>query len=1564
MKGFKYMKIRTNRIISLLTALCLLIAVVPVVTGLTVRADDPELSTMCETVIDRDGKDTDFGASSSSLRINTRIKFSEARDFSDFDTIKLDIYIENYTALKNFLSESQQFLLCFGSQKIDSLEKQKRFTADISSQIKKTGWNGITVKISDFTGNGTWSSIWRINLAFSDESIANLSSDLKETDIRYMNICDVFSAPSITDSGALIFGGFVSNTIGENASSLVADTKYRFGATVSADISGYDIIKADLFIPDHTAYTAFLNGKELAITFSSQEGSAVATIPDVYYPISSAPNWYTVLFATSGMTVSGSFDPKKVTGVKLGFEGESGSVVGDAFENQFGFTNLRGFSYDMSASDNTIGEKTADIGTKKAAVVLGHNYNSIKLSANGSFGAIKDAEYIEFDLYISNAANIRSAFSTDDSLSLQFTKQGTSLVFKDIEKQIDFDGKNHIVLPVSSAQNNGFDKNSSFEGISIDAFVADPTAQNPAAGEFIIAGNLIATKYANNSLKFDKIADITDKIDASLGETFGDSSCVKNISATDISGVKYVEFDIYVQNFSSLKAQMAAMGITDAKLSLSSSSGSVGYGVFGDIAGDGWNHLAIPYSRFAANESGTFSLSSVLSCSFSFVGETANPTGLIEGQKIVIRNVAATKVTDPTLPENAQAVISENGKFGIFGDTYGNVKKKSVITFDPPIDATVGSRLEFDFYIDDVDNFKKMISASSTPLYLALGTSTEKEEAVALYNISNKVTEHGWNHIELDAKNFTSASGDDTPDLSTVRFAYLTFLNNTSANQYAGLMYEFKNIIICSDPIDTPPAAPDYPLMISREGIGPKAWGDKYSWTRDRLCFDFRSDPLDISEYDYIGFDIFIRDYDAFKSAVSGKRINFVLASSDSKTTTRKLYDFEEQIKGSGWNHIVIPMESKWFRDSSFTESSVKWIMINFQDGGSEANPIGSTLVRIANLGVDFAEYSKLPPLPKYKLLISEKGSRATTWGDKYSWAIDRVYVNLTENPVDLTDVDQIEFDIYIADYDEFKSGVAGKRINFCLASSDKKTSTRIRFDFENQITKSGWNHIILDKGARWQVDSGFTYTAVKWVLVGFQDGGSEPNPMKNTVVKIANICGCYAPYRYNPELPDNVVAQLGKAEDGTDSRVNTVGNYFHYTLDKIYREKLSPVDFSQTPIIEFDIYVSDYEKFLAAENDPNDKQNSKLSLQVSSTPPALWGQYNSPRSYYSSELLLAPYIKHSGWNHISVGKSEFTVHNHGVDWSALTAYVVYYHNSSNLYPYKNANSDLLIKVANIVNTGIVAHIPKNPDSDPTPDKSAVYISSVEGLSDENGTWNIQSPILSTDYKTAGKESLLQKATYKNDPEDTAISYIFDTTADMSDLKTLKFDFLIDFPQILNKPNNNLEICLSNSRLNFDDCYRFKIDTSKLKQGWNSISLDLKTATKNGTPDLSAVKVVVLRFTKLDLSSESYEEIIYGIDNLRYISSTGNKTLKVAAEDEEFDDSFDFDDDFDDDLPELDEDEASKASGRVKHQRIIKRYKITDWLIGGIIMAAEALVVAAGVFLFILIYSKKKKKRV
>ena len=240
------MKIRIKRMICLLTALCLIIAAVPVVAGITARAADPELSAMCENLIDINGKDTDFGTSSSSLRINTRIVFDEARDFSAFDTIKFDVYVQSYTALKGFISDTQRLLLCFGSQKANNKEKTKRFTADISTKITKSGWNAVTVDISDFSGEGTWSSIWRINLAFSNEDIASLPNDLKNTAVKYKNICDVFSAPAVTDSGTVLFGGSEINTLGETSTSLLENTADRFAAQFeTADISDFDIIKVD-----------------------------------------------------------------------------------------------------------------------------------------------------------------------------------------------------------------------------------------------------------------------------------------------------------------------------------------------------------------------------------------------------------------------------------------------------------------------------------------------------------------------------------------------------------------------------------------------------------------------------------------------------------------------------------------------------------------------------------------------------------------------------------------------------------------------------------------------------------------------------------------------------------------------------------------------------------------------------------------------------------------------------------------------------------------------------------------------------------------------------------------------------------------------------------------------------------------------------------------------------------------------------------------------------------------------------------------------------------------------
>ena len=370
------------------------------------------------------------------------------------------------------------------------------------------------------------------------------------------------------------------------------------------------------------------------------------------------------------------------------------------------------------------------------------------------------------------------------------------------------------------------------------------------------------------------------------------------------------------------------------------------------------------------------------------------------------------------------------------------------------------------------------------------------------------------------------------------------------------------------------------------------------------------------------------------------------------------------------------------------------------------------------------------------------------------------------------------------------------------------------------------------------------------------------------------------------PTLPDNVVAQLGDPANGTDNRGNTVGAYYHYTGDRIYCSEIAPVDFSRAPAVGFDIYVSDYDKFLAADNDPTDGKDSKLNFVVSSTAPGLWGQYQKPYMYYSAGIDLQPYITHSGWNHVVVYKRDFKTLNQGVDWSGLTAYMVYYRNSSSIHPYKNANSDLYVKVANIVNIGFIADIPADGDKPKTPDTEAITISTADGIADEFGTWNTPNGTINTTYKAEGFSSFTITFDSQSDPSEIRFQYLFDDTADLSDIGFLKFDFFVDLPQLLKSEGNNAEILIANTRKARSDYYKWEMDFSGLQQGWNTLAFDINDAKAVGKPDLNLAKSIIFRFCDLNIDATYLPKIMIGMDYLRYISNSGKTRLTVNSESE------------------------------------------------------------------------------
>ena len=1472
--------------------ICICIAVMLCVSSLhmivSFAADEPQLSSKCESIIELDGMDTNFGEDTTTLRTNTRIKYSSNRDLSEMDAIELSVYVENYIAIRNALGKDQKIRLSFSSSSIKENLATSSAHAVISDQITEHGWNTVSLKKSDFVGTIDWKKIRYIYLSFADESL-DLAENIRNKPIKFKNVCDVVVIPEMTDGDVKIFEDSVINSLGDSEESMLSGVAERFSASFDAvDISEADVIKFDVFMTDKTAFDTLNGTNPLQFGLLSDNGKLfIDSVTDFI----SRPEkgWYTAQFSVNSFYSDGEFDLENVNGIEAFFTYTADAKLGNVYDQKLGIANVRGIILAAKEGTETFGvvvDDHTDMG--KVVNVIAKTFDGTAFYNNRNYKALSGADYIEFDYYVDNCEAFKEALKFDKEnnpidATLNFVlKQGTNtLTFKGLENQILANGWNHVIFDIDEGVNNGFDLSASYDQIGFEYDDVDGTLNNACCGSLVALQNYVTTKgLPEGEVKFDKVSDIADGKETDLGDTFADSTISEKFDAVDITGAAFVEFDVYVQNFTAFNSILAGTDVTDIKLRLASGTeideDSIIASILGQITKNGWNRVTTAYSKFAA-ENGTFDITGVKSWSLVYGGDDTVNTGALKGLKIAVKDIAASNVKDPEIPDNFRTIINEEGKEGIYGAKYNYLIDDSMVNLGTPVDATTGGQLEFDFYVEDYVAFKEMIEEADKPLYFALGTLEDKYKRRAIYKFTDQVTGEGWNHIVLKRLGYETGIGDDAPQFEHVYRTFLTFWDESDANPAAGQPFKYKNVCITpAEYEDVPePAAHDFVIT---DDIKTTTWGNQCVWIHDRM-FKMFDEPVSISGYDKIEFDIYIENYENYQKMieVASSPLYFLL---NTDTTTiynrRALYVIEDKITHQGWNHVVIKAKEQ-------------------TSGGGDAPMNFST--------------------------------------------------------------------------------VAGARLTFWTAA--------------------------------------------------------EANPCKDDIVRISNVVGSYAAHTKNPALPDNVLAQLGNEADGTHQAGNTVGDYFHYTQDRIYQQRLTPVDFSLAPVVEFDIYIDDYEMFLAAENDPADGRNSKLSFVISSTPVSLWDQYgNQSRMYYNGRVGLAQYITHEGWNHVKVGQADFKTINHGINWSAVTGFYVYYDGSSNFYPYKNANKNLYVKVANVVNTGVVANIPADPDKPSKPDKDAVYISTADGTADENGSWNSTIGDVQTKYKTEGTGAMMQGNDYTSEIDSAVMYYLFDDTADMSDMKTLKFDFFIDLPQYLNKPTNKVEVLVGNSRFARDDYYYWNMELD-MKQGWNEVSFDLKDAKKMGDPDLTEAKVIMLRFTELDLDPNEFEEIVYGLDNLRYISSTGNTTLRVEGWDEGLEpdepedpsdnnqetpnepDAENPDEQVEEQHEEVPQEQPqaqpgeqtqttpNKApqnivvgdpkvetqevvdtvvvesdpvenvqvvettvnkTGKTKINRIVQKYKVTDYLVVAIVLGIEAVVLAAGVVIFMLIYRRKLRK--
>lgn len=827
----------------------------------------------------------------------------------------------------------------------------------------------------------------------------------------------------------------------------------------------------------------------------------------------------------------------------------------------------------------------------------------------------------------------------------------------------------------------------------------------------------------------------------------------------------------------------------------------------------------------------------------------------------------------------------------------------------------------------------------------------------------------GWNHLVANISDF---NGVDLTKITAVKLTGIAGTELDIANLYVGHIYTDRGDTTCNgcdhereklddlDPYVIPEMIQSEGMLVIKEGVKDSGtYGSAKNIWEPNIDF---GENRNLSGYDYFEFDYYVENLENLKQLASRLYLNFVDRSGGNQTNI----DFLDLLTKDGWNHVKVPKSAA---NNLSTFSGVRFIRFRITKN-SDATVGLEDMFKTANLCATLkGEFTvpdeivnSIPELPSNidSILLDDYFAAEYGMGISLQYLLtgSRAVVKRVNPAVDMSKSDFIEFDIYVSDVEKLKAYDEYSLYVSLYTVENGAPEYRADYAFIDQIKGKGWNHIKVDKksaksrGAAGSYPYKLDWTNVCAVALMTYSAG-VPQAIGTEFAVIANVCGTLGEESMIPSLPENVITEI-KEIDG-----HFLGDYFGYVSDRIFAEGIGPYDFSKGNTIELDLYVSDYETLKKTlEECPRAEE---FMLVFSSVPMNLLSQYSKPRTYYSVQFNLASKITKSGWNHIKIGKNEFVQLLGNMNWSNITSYMLRFSKSKfneKDEEEKNPAKDVYVKIANIVNTGILSEVPYDEVQSVKPDKEAVYINDAENLFDDNGSWNPADVYLEENYKSENAHSVARVISYETKPEFSKMFYLFDHSADMSDINTLKLDFFIDLPQFIQKQGNVIEVGLSSNR-NLEGNYTWKIDTTTLKEGWNSLSFDISSAKKNGEVSLSEIKTFFLRFNEINLSAQDFETVIVAIDNLRYISSNGNTVLKINEDEEFFDDALDTELNTD----YLENEEVVTQTIMLEPKKIHLKETInkvvTNYVVAIIILCVEAVVLVAAVVGFIL-YKKRK----
>ncbi|MBO4734373.1 MAG: hypothetical protein J5662_07850, partial [Clostridia bacterium] len=607
---------------------------------------------------------------------------------------------------------------------------------------------------------------------------------------------------------------------------------------------------------------------------------------------------------------------------------------------------------------------------------------------------ISNALRIEFDLYIEDYNDFMTVYNnagfngTSGTSSFRFRLLNTSnisnnLLYTDLDiDQITQSGWNHISVNIGRFSNRSFDSTSvTGYDLYLENYGSGKTNRNylnASSGMVFAISNLYAT--GNDTSKIippvnnvhNTMVELNvgnPKYFSAFDRAYRQGFNQEGLTPVDFTGVDYVEFDLYVESkqrlFDTLNYldTVADPGVNHRlSLRLSSNTNNCAADdirideISNYITNDGWNHIAM---RLDGTVFGSYDAANTCSWLVSFEntwskGLGTDLNGYIYGDTFVLANLCGTKFTIPEVSNVYGTVAGLNVgnpmAFSAFDLAYRLGFRQEGLT---PVDFTGSDYVEFDLYVEskqrlfDTLNYLDTVADPGVNHRWSLRISSNADNCTAddirIDEISNYIKNDGWNHIVARLDGTVFGSYDVTNTCSWV----VSFENTWSKGLGTDISsYIGGNTFVLANLCGTKFTAPEVNNVMGEAvaelnvGNGLKTSGWRFGRYYDAGCYQEDLTPVDLSDAEYIEFDMFVEDRQGILDAIAdldskngdaGSRWRFILSSipgdyrGSNYANVYFVEFFESYITKDGWNHIVIPMSEFECNGSPNLSSIASW---------------------------------------------------------------------------------------------------------------------------------------------------------------------------------------------------------------------------------------------------------------------------------------------------------------------------------------------------------------------------------------------------------------------------------------------------------------------------------------------------------------------------------------------------------------------------------------------------------------------------------------------------------------